>query len=176
MHLGKALHSNNWELIRKDLNKRPIEGVNGAQSEDLILEKLAKYGIRKTSSGTDVLLWGTGTPLREFLFSDDLADACVFVMKNIDFKDLVEMSGTEKNEIRNTHINIGSGTDLSIKELSEIIKKITGFQGNIVWDSTKPDGTPQKLMDVSKLRKLGWGYKIKLNEGISMVYEKYTNY
>jgi GDP-L-fucose synthase len=176
MHLGKALYQNNWDLIRKDLNKRPIEGVNGSQSEELILEKLSKYGIRKTSSNTEVLLWGTGTPRREFLFSDDLADACAFVMENIDFKDLVKISKTDQNEIRNTHINIGSGTDLSIKELSEIVKNTIDFKGNIVWDSSKPDGTPQKLMDVSKLKELGWEYKVKLNDGISNVYEKYTNY
>lgn len=176
MHLGKALYHNDWDLIRKDLNKRPIEGVDGAQSENHMREKLSKYGIHTTSSNTEVVLWGTGTPRREFLFSDDLADACVFVMENIDFRNLVEMSQTDQHEIRNTHINIGSGIDLSIKELSEIVKKITDFQGNIVWDSSKPDGTPQKLMDVSKLKQLGWEYKVKLNEGISSVYEKYTRY
>jgi GDP-L-fucose synthase len=107
------------------------------------------------------------------LFSDDLAAACVFLIENIDFPDLVKISAEASGEIRNTHINIGSGTDLSIAELAEIVKKTVGFEGNIIWDTTKPDGTFQKLLDVSKLKKLGWTYKVKLDEGISMVYEKY---
>jgi len=84
------------------------------------------------------------------------------------------MSAIKNNEIRNTHINIGCGVDLSIHELSEIIKNIVGFKGHIIWDSSKPDGTMQKLLDVSKLKKLGWKYKVTLNEGISMVYKKYS--
>ena len=173
MHLGKALHNNNWDLIRSDLNKKPIEGMDGTQPEPSILEKLSKYGIIKRSSGTEVTLWGTGNPRREFLFSDDLADACVFIMNNIDFKDLVELSKTNDNEVRNTHINIGSGADLSIRELSDIVKRIVDFPGNIIWDASKPDGTPQKLLDVSKLKKLGWKYNFKLNDGISEVYQRY---
>jgi len=102
-----------------------------------------------------------------------LADACVFIMNNIDFKDLVKLSVNEDNEIRNTHINIGSGTDQSISELAELVKKIVGFEGKILWDSTKPDGTFQKLLDVSKLKRLGWEYQVKLNEGIANVYERY---
>lgn len=175
MHLGKALLKNDWTLIKADLNRKPIEGVNGVNSEAEMLDKLAKYGIRKSNSSVDVTLWGTGTPRREFLFSDDLADACVFIMNNVDFKDLVKLSDMGNGEIRNTHINIGSGTDLSIKELSEIVKGIVGFEGNIVWDTTKPDGTPQKLLDVSKLKKLGWEYKMKLKDGIANVYKAYQS-
>jgi Nucleoside-diphosphate-sugar epimerases len=175
MHLGKALLKNDWAQIRSDLDWKPIEKVNGTASETEILEKLNKYGIKKNQGSVDVTLWGTGTPRREFLFSDDLADACVFIMNNVDFKDLVKISGIENNEIRNTHINIGSGTDLTIHELSEIVKQIVGFEGNIVWDSTKPDGTFQKLLDVSKLKKLGWEYKVKLSDGIARVYQKYLN-
>ena len=173
MHLGKALSNNDWKSIRDNFDKKPVEGVDGKADENIILEKLNKYGIRKTSQGTEVTLWGTGKPRREFLFSEDLAAACIFIMNKIDFHDLVKMSANESNEIRNTHINIGTGTDLSIKELSEIIKNIVGFKGSIIWDPTKPDGTAQKLLDVSKLKKLGWEYKVKLEEGISMVYEKY---
>jgi GDP-L-fucose synthase len=174
MHLGKALLNNDWALIRADLDKKPIEKINGSGSETEILEKLLKYGIKKTPSTVEVALWGTGNPRREFLFSDDLADACVFIMNNVEFKDLVKLSvAAENNEIRNTHINIGSGTDLTIRELSELVKQIVGFEGNIVWDTTKPDGTFQKLLDVSKLKQLGWEYKVRLHEGIAKVYQKY---
>ncbi|HEY4785447.1 MAG TPA: GDP-L-fucose synthase [Bacteroidales bacterium] len=174
MHLGKALYNKDWSQIRSDLDNRPIEGVNGSNTETQILEKLAKYGIQASNNNVEVTLWGTGNPKREFLFSDDLADACVFIMNNVDFKDLVKLSETG-NEVRNTHINIGSGIDLSIRELSEMIKRIVNFQGNIVWDSSKPDGTYQKLMDVSKLKKLGWEYQVNLSDGISMVYKNYSN-
>ena len=173
MHLGKALENNEWISIRSDLSKNPVEGVDGKADENKILKTLAKYGIHKTSNGVEVTLWGTGNPRREFLFSEDLADACVFIMNTVDFPDLVKISSADPNEIRNTHINIGSGTDLTIKELAEIIKKTVDFKGNLIWDASKPDGTQQKLLDVSKLNTLGWKYKVKLNEGISMVYQKY---
>lgn len=173
MHLGKALLNNDWTLIRADLNRKPIEKVDGSGTEPQILDKLLKYGIKKTQSTVEVALWGSGNPRREFLFSDDLADACVFIMNNVDFNDLVKLSETENNEVRNTHINIGSGTDLTIRELSELVKQIVGFEGQIVWDSTKPDGTFQKLLDVSKLKQLGWEYRVKLHEGIARVYAQY---
>ncbi|MDP4209576.1 MAG: GDP-L-fucose synthase [Bacteroidota bacterium] len=173
MHLGKALQNNDWTAIRKDFDRNPVEKVDGKASDEQILEKLAKYGIRKNGSSVDVTLWGTGKPLREFLFSDDLAAACVFLMEKVDFKELVAISTDTAKEVRNTHINIGSGVDLPIGELAELVKKIVGFEGNIVWDSTKPDGTFKKLLDVSKLKKLGWEYKVKLPEGIAKVYENY---
>ncbi len=173
MHLGKALEKNEWKDIRHDLTKNPIDGVDGKSDENKILTTLAKYGIHKTQRNVEVTLWGTGKPRREFLFSEDLADACIFIMNTVDFTDLVRISSKNPDEIRNTHINIGSGTDLTIKELASIIKKTVGFNGNLVWDTTKPDGTPQKLLDVSKLNALGWKYKVALEEGISMVYNKY---
>jgi GDP-L-fucose synthase len=173
MHLGKAYMNNDWNTIRADFNKYPVEGINGSQDENKIIEKLSKYGIEKTSRGVTVSLWGTGNPRREFLFSDDLAAACVFIMNEVDFKDLVQLSETEGNEIRNTHINIGSGTDLTIRELAGLVKGIIGFEGNLVWNSSLPDGTFQKLMDVSKLKKLGWEYQTKLEEGINIVYKNY---
>lgn len=169
MHLGKLLQNNDFQGIRLDLNKLPIEGMNGNAADDQIVKKLLKYGIKKTGSKVEVTLWGTGNPKREFLFSDDLAEACLFVMNSIDFSHLSK----GKEEIRNTHINIGSGTDLSIKELAYLVKQIIGFEGNIVWDSTKPDGTQQKLMDVSKINQLGWTYQVRLEEGISKVYAHY---
>lgn len=173
MHLGKALYNNGMDTIRADFDKNPIEGVDGKADDAKIIEKLHKYGIRKTASGAEITLWGTGKPRREFLFSDDLAAACVFLLEKVDFADLARLSSNESNEIRNTHINIGSGTDLSIGELAEIVKNITGFKGNIIWDATKPDGTFQKLLDVSKLKELGWEYKVQLEEGIQAVYNIY---
>jgi GDP-L-fucose synthase len=127
-----------------------------------------------------VRLWGTGAPRREFMHSDDMADACVFLMENIDFKDIVKekyadriTSRDPKIEIRNTHINIGTGRDLTIKELAHLIKEIVGFDGLIEWDTSKPDGTFQKLLSVKKLHELGWKEKIILEEGIKIVYEQY---
>jgi GDP-L-fucose synthase len=174
MHLAKALEENNWKIIRADFDKNPVEGVDGSASESAITQKLEKYGIRKIDSGrVTISLWGSGAPMREFLHSDDMADACVFVMQNIDFSDIV--ASRQSKEIRNTHINIGSGVDLSIKELAQTIKDVVGFGGNIEWDSTKPDGTMRKLMDVTRLGELGWKYKISLSEGIKLVYTAYCN-
>ena len=174
MHLGKALKAGNWDVIRKDFDRNPVEGVDGKQDDSKILEKLQKYGISKIASGAQITLWGTGSPKREFLFSDDLAEACVFIMNNIDFEHLVNLSANKENEIRNTHINIGCGIDLTIKELAEKIQQIVGFDGEIVWDTNKPDGTFQKLLDVSKLESLGWKYKTPLEQGIGSMYAYYT--
>lgn len=173
MHLGKALEEGRWDDIRRDLDARPVEGVSGAATNDEIMAKLQKYGLSQTSGGVTLNLWGSGTPLREFLHSDDMADACVYLMENVDFDHIVNSRGMK--EIRNTHINIGSGTDLSIKELAYMVKEIVGFAGNIEWDATKPDGTPRKLMDVSRLANLGWTYRISLHEGISGVYSHYLS-
>jgi GDP-L-fucose synthase len=158
MHLGKCMQSNNWEEIRRDLNQRPIEKVNGKANIEIIKEKLKKYGIQEVNKTTQIELWGSGMPLREFLHADDLADACYFLMENYSEQGLV---------------NIGTGKDLSIKELAEIIKGIVGFKGEIVWNIDKPDGTPRKLMSVEKLENLGWRYKIELGSGIESTYKKY---
>jgi GDP-L-fucose synthase len=107
--------------------------------------------------------------MREFLHSSDMADACVFVMENIDFSDVAK----DKKEIRNTHINIGSGEEISIADLAHLIKEIVGFEGELVFDATKPDGTMRKLSDVSKLNSLGWKRKISLKDGIRGVYKWY---
>jgi GDP-L-fucose synthase len=184
MHLGKCLIENNWEAIRKNLNKHPIEGVDGKSTEVEIGEKLEKYGIFRHSSSDSpvtVKLWGTGAPRREFMHSDDMADACVFLMENIDFKDLVKIKGDEitsrdaRQEIRNTHINIGTGIDITIKELALLVKRIVGFDGLIEWDNSKPDGTFQKLLSVKKINKLGWTAKIQLEDGIKKIYETYIS-
>jgi len=178
MHVGKALQENDMDGLRKDLNKYPVEGVDGTAEESVILEKLAKYGIRKEGDKVIIQFWGTGSPKREFLHSDDLADAVIYIFENIDFEDLVEdksLFEQEVKNIKNTHINIGRGTDVTIKELVEMIQSIIGYSGEIEWDSNKPDGTPQKLMDVSKLNSLGWKPKLSLEEGIRQVYDFYTS-
>jgi len=172
MHLGKCLEKNNWEDIRKDLNKRPIEGINGDNSEQEILNILSKYGIDlKLQDGLDanvsVTLWGTGQVFREFLHVDDMADACVFVMENIEMDKFY-------NKYKLGFVNIGSGKDLTIKEIARLIKVIVGFKGNIVWDTNKPDGTPKKLMDSGLIEKLGWKSSINLEKGISEVYNTFN--
>ena len=183
MHLAKSLIENNWDAIRRDFNKRPVEGVDGKSTQIEIGEKLEKYGIFRHISAeapVAVRLWGSGAPRREFLHADDMADACVFIMENVDFKDLVKdkyydkiTSRDSKIEIRNTHINIGTGKDLTIKELAMMVKEIVGFDGFIEWDTSKPEGTSQKLLNVKKLRELGWQEKISLEEGIKQVYQEY---
>jgi len=185
MHLAKCLIENNWEAIYKDFNKNPVEGVDGKATQIEIGEKLEKYGIfRHNSAETPVTvkLWGSGAPRREFLHADDMADACVYVMENIDFKDLVKDKYADKItsreatvEIRNTHINIGTGKDLTIKELAMIVKEIVGFDGLIEWDTSKPDGTFQKLLSVKKIHDLGWEERISLEEGIKKVYTEYLS-
>jgi GDP-L-fucose synthase len=169
MHLGKCLYENDWNAIRKDLKKYPVEGITENSTETEISAKLSKFGIE---SGSDVTinLWGTGNPYREFLYVEDLAAACVYVLSNVNFKDLV----IEGKPAINTHINIGTGSDLRIRELAVLVSKIVGFKGKLSWDSSKPDGTFRKLLDVSKIHSLGWKEKISLEQGISLVYGKYA--
>ena len=209
IYLAKLIHDNNWEAIRIDMDKRPInptsklaaqigEGnVDGKESKERILQALAFYGIEDNK----VLLWGDGSPLREFLWSEDMADASVYLLLNVDFKDII---GVDKyssvfygvktdgevnrnnsegrggaipslGEIRNCHINIGTGKELTIKSLAELVVKTVGFEGELCWDTTKPNGTPRKLIDVSKLHRLGWQHKIEIEEGVEKLYEWYRN-
>lgn len=183
MHLAKCLIENNWEGIRLDFNKNPVEGVDGSATKIEIGEKLEKYGIFRHNSSdapVTVKLWGSGAPKRELMHSDDLADACVFLIEKINFKDLVGekyadhiTSRDSKIEFRNTHVNIGTGIDLSIKEIAMLVKTIIGFDGLIAWDTSKPEGTFQKLLSVKKLNSLGWKANIDLDEGIRKVYAEY---
>ena len=168
IHLAKCLNENDWEAVRKDLNLRPVEGIDGNNSDEEILAILAKYGI---SPGA-VTLWGTGTPMREFLWSEEMADASVHVLLNVDFKDTYDAS---QKEIRNCHINVGTGKEVSIRQAAEMIVKEIGFKGELRWDSSKPDGTMRKLTDVTKLHNLGWHHKIEIDEGIHRMYEWYLN-
>ena len=165
IHLAKFLMENNWEAIEKDLNDRPVEDVTGNNSHDEIVNVLKKHGV----TANKVELWGTGKPMREFLWSEEMADACVYVMEQVDFEDL---KGHNK-EIRNCHINIGTGKEISIAELSELIQQTVHFKGEIVFDSSKPDGTMRKLTDVSKLNALGWKHKVEIEEGVRRMYEWY---
>ncbi|MBC6999802.1 GDP-L-fucose synthase [Cytophaga sp. FL35] len=172
MHLGKALEQNDWEAIRADLKNRPIESVDEKADEEAILQILNKYGVTTGKDGVSVEIWGSGKPMREFLWSEDMAEACVFIMENRNFEDTYE-SG--QKEIRNTHINIGTGKDVSIKELAETIKRQVGFDGSLQFNADKPDGTMKKLTDVSKLHELGWKHNIELEDGISQMYQWYTS-
>lgn len=165
IHLAKALSQQDWESIKNDLQKRPVEGISDKNTQQEIEQLLAKYGIFRDK----VILWGTGKPMREFLWSEEMADACIFVMNNVDFED----AKSNKTEIRNTHINIGTGKDLSIKDLSGLIAKAIDFKGIIDFDSSKPDGTMKKLVDVSKINQLGWKHSIEINEGVEKMYYWY---
>jgi GDP-L-fucose synthase len=203
MHLGKCLEENNWEAIREDLNKRPIEGISGSNTNDDILTILSKYGIRINQAtepvegalpepveGISVEIWGTGTPMREFLWSEEMADACVFLIENINFKDVISTSSiTEKkpfpepvegkslsHEVRNTHINIGTGKEISIHDLAFLIKEKLGFKGNLEFNTSKPDGTMRKLTNPDKLHALGWHHQIEIEEGIEKLYHWYLGH
>ncbi|WP_281798764.1 GDP-L-fucose synthase family protein [Prevotella pallens] len=209
VYIAKLIHENNWDAIKVDMNKRPInpvsklakqigtENVDGNSSKERILQALAFYGIENNK----VTLWGTGSPLREFLWSEDMADASVYLLLNVDFKDIIGIEkyssvfyGVKTNgevnrnnsegrggaipelgEIRNCHINIGTGKELTIKELSALVAKTANFTGKIVWDETKPDGTPRKLINVDKLHSLGWKHKIEIEEGVEKLYKWYQH-
>ena len=168
IHLGKCLQQNEWNSIKSDLDKNPIEGIKGDSHKDQITDILSKYGVKDDS----IEIWGSGKPMREFLWSQDMADACVFLLENRNFKDTF---GSENTEIRNTHINIGTGVDVSIKDLSNLIKKEVGYKGSFNFNTSKPDGTMQKLTDVSKLNGLGWKHKIPLNKGVEKMYAWYLS-
>lgn len=158
IHLAKLLSESKYDEVIKDL---------GANSIDEAKDYLSQFGVYENS----VEIWGSGKPKREFLWSEDMADACVFVMENRNFSDTY-VEG--QKEIRNTHINIGTGKDISIKELAETIQNITGFKGDLVFNTDKPDGTMRKLTDVSKLNNLGWKYIVELDSGIKKMYNWYT--
>ena len=128
------------------------------QNSHVIPAMLRKFHDAKVAGNATVEIWGSGTPLREFMYVDDLADASVFLMNNYNGKQFV---------------NVGTGKEITIKELAYLIKDVTGFTGEIVFDSTKPDGTPRKLMDSTKLHNLGWNHKIELREGLAKTYEFY---
>lgn len=172
IHLGKALEVNDMERIREDLNHHPIEGVSGNSETGVILNILKKYGLNRDEKGVTVEIWGTGKPRREFLWSEDMADACVFLVEELNFKDMYP-AGIK--EVRNTHLNIGTGKDISISELAGLIRDIISFRGTLQFNTEKPDGTFRKLTDVSKLHALGWNHTMELEQGITTLYHWYLN-
>ena len=207
VYLSKLIHDGDWEKIAIDLNKRPVEGVTGEglsahsplstvhSPRENALSVLAKYGIYDNK----VVLWGTGTPLREFLWSEDMADASVHVLLNVNFSDIIGIDkyssvhfgattdgAVDRNhsadrggaipslgEIRNCHINVGTGKELTIRELSELVVKAVGFEGVVEFDASKPDGTMRKLIDVSKLHSLGWTHKVEIEDGVQKLFDWY---
>ena len=203
IYLAKLIHDGEWEKIAIDLDKRPVEGVNGSgvmvqgSARQKALDILGKYGIYNNK----VILWGTGTPLREFLWSEDMADASVHVLLNVNFSDIIGIEkyssvhygastdgAVDRNhsagrggaipklgEIRNCHINVGTGKELTIRELSELVVKAVGFEGIVEFDTSKPDGTMRKLIDVSKLHSLGWTHKVEIEDGVQKLFEWYQD-
>lgn len=175
MHLSRLLESSDFIAIRKNLERDFRDGSQILKSDEDIIKYLEDFGINLDSQTGNhkvtLKIWGTGAPMREFLWSDDMADACVYLMERMDFNDLINVN--ESGGIRNSHVNIGLGKEISIKDLAYLIKEIVGFNGNIVFDSTKPDGTMRKLLDVSKLTSLGWKPKVKLTDGIRELYNIY---
>jgi GDP-L-fucose synthase len=184
-HLGKCLENNDIEAIRKDLNRYPVENNKGNSDQESIIKILDKYGIKLTGKGQTgkkqvaVTIWGTGTPMREFMNSKDMAEACVFIMENTDVNDIVNFHKTGKSdpEYHPPHfLNIGTGEEISIRDLAYKIKSLTGFSGDVVFDSTKPDGTMRKTTDTSALKGLGYRHKIGLDEGLKGTYGQYLKY
>ena len=167
MHLAKMLYEGNWDALRSDLDRRPVEGIDGKASQGEIIALLERYGI----TGVSLKLWGTGAPIREFLWSEDMADASVYCLEHINFDDV---RGTDP-DVRNCHINIGSGKEITIKQLAELVQATVAYNGSIKWDSTKPDGTLRKLTDVSKLHSLGWRHTMEIEDGVSALYNWYLN-
>ena len=195
IYLAKLMADGNWEEVKRDLNLRPVEGIDGSASQEMILSILSKYGIFPNK----VELWGTGSPYREFLWSEDMADASVHLLLHVDFKDIIGIDkyssvqcGAKANaivnrnetksrggaiptlgEIRNCHINVGTGKELTIKELAYLVVKTVGFSGEIVFDTSKPDGTLRKLISVEKLHSLGWQHKVEIEEGVARLFAWY---
>jgi GDP-L-fucose synthase len=158
INLAKLLSEGKIDEVLLDLKTPNIEDAQ---------KILTSYGVTSES----VEIWGTGKPMREFLWSEDMADACLHIMENVDFKDLK----SNQDDIKNTHINIGTGEDISIKDLAYLIKKIIGFTGDFAFNSDKPNGTMKKVTDVSKIHQLGWKHKVELEEGIQKVCKNYIS-
>ena len=197
VYLSKLIHDGAWDSIARDMDRRPVEGVSGSSSREEILAVLSRYGIEDNR----VTLWGTGTPLREFLWSEDMADASVHVLLNVSFSDIIGIEryssvhygastdgAVDRNhsagrggaipslgEIRNCHINVGTGKELTIRELSQLVVDAVGFEGEVFFDATTPDGTPRKLIDVSKLHSLGWTHSVEIDEGVRKLFEWYRS-
>lgn len=165
LHLAKLRMEGDMEGIRRDLCRRPVGEIGGTSADDEIAAMLDRYGIGRG----ELRLWGSGRPIREFLWSEDMADASVYVMEHVDF---AQLRG-DNPEVRNCHINIGSGVEVTIAEVADLVKRTVGFRGEILWDASKPDGTMRKLTDVSKLHALGWRHRMELPDGVAALYRWY---
>lgn len=181
MHLAKSLENSDFDELMRVYAHEQRSDVRDQMSERELLEWLGKSGISLTSDlrppisethSVSLALWGSGTPLREFLYSDDLAEACVFLVENANYSD---MAFTDESGTVQSHINVGSGKEVTIKELAETAKEVIGFKGAIEWDSTKPDGTPRKLMDSSRINALGWTPQVSLKEGVARAYADFLS-
>ncbi len=162
-HLAKLAARADWEGMKKD------ESFYGPIPEDIRIALGFASQNSNPGQSPQVILWGSGSPRREFLHVDDMASACVFIMA---LDDSVYDSQTQPML---SHINVGSGKDITIRELAETIKKVVGYEGEIVWDRTRPDGTQRKLLDVSKLTNLGWKAGTTLTEGLRLTYKWYLD-
>ena len=197
IYLAKLIHDDNWDAIRRDMDCRPVMGIDGSVDKEAILSVLHNYGIMDNK----VTLWGTGRPLREFLWSEDMADASVHILLNVNFSDIIGIEkyssvhygattdgAVDRNhstgrggaipslgEIRNCHINVGTGKELTIRELAMLIVETVGFDGKVEFDASKPDGTMRKLIDVSKLHSLGWTHYVEIEDGVQKLFDWYCS-
>lgn len=169
IYLGKCMEENDWDALRADFDKNPVKGVTGKNSEDDILKALADFGLKEEGNKVSVEIWGSGSPLREFMYSEEMAEACVHVLESEKAEKMV------KADPSFSWINIGTGDEISIKGLAELIKKKVGFTGDLVFNTDKPDGTPRKLINIDRLTSLGYKRKIGLEEGIEKVFQHYLS-
>jgi GDP-L-fucose synthase len=176
MHLAKALENGEWEMLEKVFNRERAQrsAKEAAPSRDDLIAWLTDSGITQSTVNnqlsTSLACWGTGSPLREFLYSDDLAEACVFLLENVDYE---QMAFEDDSGTMQAHVNVGSGREITIRELAETVKSVIGFEGEIEWDTGKPDGTPRKLMDSSRLMAMGWKPQVSIRDGIALAYEDF---
>ena len=168
IYLAKCLKKGNIDLIKLDIEKNSIYNISVKSDINDIIDTLSKYGVTDQS----VEIWGSGKPMREFLWAEDLAEACCFLMQKIDFVDIVK---EDELQVNNTHINIGTGIDISIKNLAFLIKDIVQYDGELIFNKNKPDGTYKKLTNVNKINTLGWKHKVNIEDGIRRLFDWYLN-
>ncbi len=194
MHLAKALEQADFAELARIYKREllngscPLSGEEGSSiqqpgnqqlidwliqsgvTQTIINQHLSAGALAKEEPSTNLTCWGSGSPLREFLYSDDLAEACVFLLESVDYSDMAfeDESGTVQ-----AHVNVGSGREITIKELAETVQEVVGYEGEIEWDASKPDGTPRKLMDSSRLMAMGWKPQVDMREGIARAYQDF---
>ena len=177
-HLGKCLENNDWSAITNDLNTYPIERIDGTNKEQEILQVLKKYGVSTENNKVLVEIWGTGKPMREFMYSEDMAAACIFMMEYVDINQINGFTPEpfDPADPRKIHfVNIGTGKETSIENLALKIKDALKFKGALYFNSQKPDGTMRKLTNVDLLNGLGFKHDIELKRGIDLTYNTYIS-